>query len=156
MVVRVEARARAAKEAEVSLLREEKTRKELRVEKESFNAGLISLVTIVSAFWVGLLMWINIRQRRSEIAILKAIGWSNYRVFVLVLLKAFVMGIIGGICGVLLGLAIVNFRNYEINYDYQLMVLVVSASVFISIISSWLPALSAVTMDPASILQEDI
>jgi ABC-type lipoprotein release transport system permease subunit len=36
------------------------------------------------------------------------------------------------------------------------MVLVVSASIFISIISSWLPALSAVTMDPASILQEDI
>ena len=156
MVVRVEARARAAKEAEVSLLREEKTRKELRIEKENFNAGLISVVTVISAFWVGLLMWINIRQRRSEIAILKAIGWSNSRVFVLVLLKAFAMGIIGGISGVLLGLAVVKLRNYQINYDYQLMFLVASGSIFISIISSWLPALSAVTMDPASILQEDI
>jgi putative ABC transport system permease protein len=56
------------------------------------------------AAWVMFLMMGNVRERRAEIGILRAIGVSGRRIQSAFLLKALLMGVAGGIVGLVVGL----------------------------------------------------
>jgi ABC-type lipoprotein release transport system permease subunit len=142
MVVRVEERARVAREAEASLQREQASRKKLRAEREHFMAVLIVFVTLVAVIWLGLITWINVRQRRVEIAILRAMGWSNGRIMRLILGKALVLGVLGGFLGGLVG-------------EWSVWGITILGAVGLALLASWIPALLATAIDPASVLQEE-
>jgi len=158
MVVRVEERARAAREAEASLARERQARARLHEGREAFNATLIPLVSVVAVVWLGLITWLNVRHRRGEIAILRAIGWTDRRVFGLIIGKAVLIGLIGGILGCVGGVGLVALRRQsavEFSYDAGLLVVSVLGAVLLAVLASWVPATLAARTDPAVVLQEE-
>ena len=62
-------------------------------------------MTIVAAGWmVGLLSLANVRQRRQELGILRALGMRSNQVFRMLLAKPAVIGVVGSFAGYLLGL----------------------------------------------------
>ena len=61
------------------------------------------MVVLACALWVGLLAWANVRERRTEIGLLRALGKSSLRIASLFLGKATLLGFCGGLTGCLLG-----------------------------------------------------
>ena len=73
-VTRAEARQRAADEAKASSQREQESRDKLRGEREALAAVLVPVVLVGSGIWIGLLALANVRDRRGEIGLLRALG----------------------------------------------------------------------------------
>src|SRR6266508_2556062 len=69
-------------------------------------ASLLNTVGMAVAFTILLVtantMSMAIRERRTEIAVLKTLGFSGGRVMSLVIVEALALGVIGGLVGVLL------------------------------------------------------
>jgi ABC-type lipoprotein release transport system permease subunit len=69
--------------------------------------GQISLLAIVIG-GVGMLntMLMSVLERTREIGVLRSLGWRRRQVIGTILQEALVLGIVGGICGIALGVAI--------------------------------------------------
>ncbi|NLP12212.1 FtsX-like permease family protein [bacterium] len=159
VVTRAEARDRAKEEAAASMAAEIANRKKLRSELERFSSLLTPLVFVVSAVWLTSLFFINVRDRRSEVGLLRACGASDRKVMSLFLIKALMMGIIGALFGYLLGALIAVMRNPDgrlidvINIPFFILAMLTAMT--LSLIASWIPALCAARQDPALILREE-
>jgi putative ABC transport system permease protein len=101
----------------------------------------------------GNTMAISIRERTGELAVLKAIGYSDRFVLFFVLAESLVIALIGGLMG--LGLAILAIPVVGANLNGMLPPLLLSASalslgvvlaVFVGIASGLLPGISAMRM----------
>jgi hypothetical protein len=119
------------------------------------------LVIIASAAFVALMLWNNVRERRQEIAVLRAIGKGAGIVATLFLGKAVVLGVLGGVFGCLIGYAAartlgVLFRISPESYDMPAVLLVSTllGTPLVAVLASYLPTLSAVRQDPAILLQD--
>jgi ABC-type lipoprotein release transport system permease subunit len=120
------------------------------------------LIVLVCAAWVGLLALANVRERRTEIGLLRALGKGSLDIASLFLGKALLLGLLGGLVGCSLGyglarwLALAMFEVAPANFTPQYGVL--AATLFgaplISAMASYLPTLTALTQDPAVVLQE--
>jgi putative ABC transport system permease protein len=159
VVTRAEARARAGREAKEAIESEKVHRQEMRNEQERFAAIYVPSIMGLSVLWIALLFLSNVRERQSEIGILRAIGLKASKILSLFLLKAAVMGLIGAILGILAGLMIsplfgrVNFNETYLNW--QIILLAVALAPFISLLASWIPAFIASQQDPAVILSQE-
>ncbi|MBM78992.1 MAG: hypothetical protein CMJ78_00160 [Planctomycetaceae bacterium] len=172
-LARAEARMRAKKSAQDSLkkakadgeaaIAQEKTsRLEIRKQRENLAALLVPLNLIGCAIWIGFLTFGNVRNRASEIGILRAIGLRSQQILSLFLSKSLIIGIAGGGIGYAIGLFIgvvcgdlpdVNTATSQLFSINLVLASLVLAPVLASI-SSWLPALMAARQDPALVLQE--
>jgi putative ABC transport system permease protein len=158
VLTRAEARDRAAQEAADALAAEVRNRQQLRTEHAEFSAILVPLVLLVSALWIGLVFYTNVRERRSEIGILRALGARSRTILRLFLTKALLMGFAGGTVGYAIGTLVGLSRHTESStsfWDPRLFLLVASSAVVLSLAACWLPAYSAAQQDPAEILREE-
>lgn len=161
-----EALAREKQAGEERLTQEAESRAEIEQRHAGLAAVLVPLVVGASALLIALLSYVNARQRREEIGILRAIGLKAGQIMLVFLSKAVVMGLIGGIIGAVLGLAVLTFQGEsplpvpagEIvrsgPVTSALIVAIVLAPVLAGI-ASWLPGLIAARQDPAVVLQGD-
>ncbi|MCA9023953.1 MAG: FtsX-like permease family protein [Planctomycetaceae bacterium] len=177
-LARAEARGYAKQSAEEALEREKQAGQELldqtvtsREEIETRHAGLASvlvpLVIGASALLIGLLSYVNTRQRREEIGILRAIGLRAQQIMLVLLSKAVMMGLIGGVLGVVLGLGVLAFGGTGVNLPVPVSEVIRSSPVMSALVTamvlapvlaslaSWLPGLIAARQDPAVVLQGD-
>ena len=158
LIARAEVRSKAARQADADLKRTQAARVTLRVRRRAFGAALIPLVVIVSAVWLGLLMWDNVRRRRGEIGILRALGLTGGKVLALFLGKALLIGIAGAVVGFVGGLvvsaAMVGGAALGALGPVLLLVSVATAAV-LSLVASWVPAQVAAGTDPAVVLQKE-
>ncbi|MCA9123062.1 MAG: FtsX-like permease family protein [Planctomycetaceae bacterium] len=131
-------------------------------------AGLLSSVTsvvtplivFVCALWVGLLAWANVRERRAEIGLLRAIGKRSGSIATLFLGKAMLLGLASGVVGCLLGyfaarwLATSVFEVTVESFTPSLLasVCAILGTPLIAAMASYLPTLAAVNQDPAVVL----
>jgi len=159
VITRTEARDRAAQEAEQSLRAEKEPRRQMREEQERFAAIVVPAVIGFSMLWIALMFLMNVRERRSEIAILRAVGVNKHKILILFLLKALLMGISGSLIGILLAYAFCLVRYTRlidpIHLNWQTILLVVILAPLISVLASWLPAFMASQQDPAVVLSEE-
>ena len=58
---------------------------------QSLLSVLLPLVVLVAAIIVGVVTWVNVRERRSEIGLLRALGKRSSQIAALLLLKAVVI-----------------------------------------------------------------
>ena len=128
---------------------------------------LVPLVLIGCALWIGFLAFGNVRQRNSEIGILRAIGLSSNQVLAIFLIKAGLIGLIGGVVGTAVGVLIgIQFgglppsgdtwqRIFETGAVFMTVVLAPLLAPIFSAIASWLPAQMAAGRDPAIVLQAE-
>lgn len=115
-LTRAEARAQAKRSAEQALVaereaaaetlaREREARATLERQRRRMAALVLPAVVLAAAAAVGFLAYANVRQRREEIGILRALGLSGRQIFGVFLGKAVLCGLVGGGIGVLAGLA---------------------------------------------------
>jgi ABC-type lipoprotein release transport system permease subunit len=159
VVTRAEARARAGREAREAIESEKIHRQEMRNEQERFAAIYVPSIMGLSVLWIALLFMSNVRDRQSEIGILRAIGLKASKILSLFLLKAVVMGLMGALLGILAGLMIsplygnVDFKEAYLNW--QIILLAIVLAPLISLLASWIPAFIASQQDPAVILSQE-
>ncbi|HOX37565.1 MAG TPA: FtsX-like permease family protein [Candidatus Brocadiia bacterium] len=137
-------------------------RAETRAMMEKYAAFFAPLVLIVCAAWIGVLALLNVRERRVEIGVLRAIGSGTGRIAVLFLGKAALIGALGGALGFALGTGlalrygpeIFRLTAAKITPIYDLLWWSLAASPFVAALSSAIPTMIAVTQDPAATLTE--
>jgi len=165
-LARAEARTRVGREARAAIEREKQHRSELRSEREFFAAVLVPLVMAACAVWVGLLGLNNVRERRAEIGILRAMGFRARQIMVLFLSKSLIMGLIGGLLGVFIGVIfgsgigrVLEGNMKEITAGWGLLnpglvLLALVAAPVLTVVASWIPAMIAAGQDPVVVLRE--
>ena len=157
---RAKVRAKAAQEADEALARETATRQDLRGKRAGFAALWIPTLVVVSALWLGVLTWINVLHRRSEIGILGAMGVPSRCVLRLFMAKAAIVGAVGAVLGVCAGIGLTAAcvgigAAKPAGSDLLLFGAYVLAAAIMSLAASWIPALAAAQMDPAAVLREE-
>ena len=138
---------------------------QLQSERESLTAWLVPLVMLGSILWVAFLMLGNARIRRSEIGILRALGYRTPAIMGLFLLRAVGMGIAGAILGIIVGTLIgglwgrldgippENLAFFPLNSALVLPILITAP--LLACVATWIPALIAAQQDPADVLRQD-
>jgi hypothetical protein len=163
-VARAEARWRAENEKVRALKAEEESAARQKRERETLAATVLPLVIAAAAVWVGFLAWSNVRERRPEIGILRAMGWRGSQIMGLFLMRAVLVGLIGGGVGFLLGAvaalgyggtlpavegAVAGWSAVHLGLFACTAVL----APIVSAVAGWIPAQLAALQDPAAILR---
>ena len=169
---RAEARNRAVAQAEASLAaaraRGEEAAaslvqhdREVRGLLEMLAAVAVPVALLGAGLWIALSMWSNVRQRRAEIAVLRAIGVRSRTVLAVFLAKAVVVGVVGGAVGLAMGVAgaaawgEVRGIAWRGELPWPTMLVTVALTPVVCLLAAWLPALAAARQDPASVLSEE-
>jgi ABC-type lipoprotein release transport system permease subunit len=156
-LTRAEARNRAAAEARASVVRVQRARAELRSQREEFGAVLVPLVLLGCVVSVGVLALTNVRDRATEIGILRALGLGSGRLLGLFLGRALLLGLVGASLGYGAGVLVGMLWSEESAswlFDPVLLLLVVASAPLVCGLASWVPALLAARQDPAVVLRE--
>lgn len=140
-----------------------KARESQRLMLEGYFALVMPIVIIVCAVWIGTLAMVNTRERKNEIGIMRALGYGSGRIAALFLGKAVVIGLIGAAFGFALGTwiamtygpGIFKITAKSLAPNYQLLWFALAAAPPFAALSSFIPAMVAVTDDPAVTLREE-
>ncbi len=173
-LARAEARNRAAaegarmveqakREAGKALAQERAARARLRADLDRFASILVPLVLLAATLWTALLAFDNVRRRRSEIGILRAMGVSSRRVGFLFLARALFVGILGAVTGYAAGTALaLAFSQAPPEpgsgpgfFQWGLLLGILLGAPLLSALAGLAPAASAARTDPALVLRED-
>jgi hypothetical protein len=126
-------------------------------------AGVITpIVVLACAIWVGLLALANVRERRTEIGLLRALGRGSGTIALLFLGKAVLLGLLGGAIGFvlgswvaqLLGTRVLEVAAARFGVHYHVLWAALLGAPLLSAVASYLPTLSAIMQDPAAVLQD--
>ena len=128
---------------------------------KKFSVGLSVIVLLIGGLIVFTNMMASVNERKREIGIFRAIGFRKSHVIKIVFFEAFIVGLIGGGAGYLLGLGVstvlgpilTGIKGGRISVDPVLGVGVVLLSVAMGILSSIYPAIHASKMDPTRALR---
>ncbi len=125
---------------------------------EGVTNYVIPLIVLVCVIWIGLLAWSNVRERRAEIGLLRALGRNTSHIIVLFLGKAVLIGILGGIIGCAVGAGLASqlagtslFDGSLSNFrpDTGILLATVLGAPLLAAMASYLPTLLAIRQDPA-------
>ena len=126
---------------------------------DKISWGILLIVLLVGGLSIGNYMWGNVTQRKREIGILRMLGARRARIIGLLLMKAVVLGVLGGLLGYGLGtLAVVVLGPQTLGLDVRALPGWLGTSILLSvtvaIIGSLLPAWLASRFDPSANMQE--
>jgi len=132
-----------------------------RAMAERYFAFIVPVVVIVSMAWIGLLALINVRERRQEIGIMRALGYGSGRIAQLFLGRAVAIGFLGALVGfaagtglaLKLGPEIFRVTVRAIRPSFGLLYGALIASPSFCALSALVPTTVAVTQDPAHTLR---
>ncbi|QDT97862.1 ABC transporter permease [Gimesia aquarii] len=161
-LARAEARNQAHASAVAAFKQEETNRLQMIKRHADFAAVLVPLVVLGCGAWIGFLSLENVRRRSTEIGVLRALGLRSVQVFGIFIIKAFVIGLVGALIGYFVGYGIgVTWGNLpasvnpeEVLFSGRWLLLSLVFAPILASLSSWVPALLATRVDPATILQE--
>jgi len=165
-LARAEARVKVGQEAKAAIEREKRHRAKMRSEREFFAAVLVPLVMVACAVWIGLLAFNNVRDRKTEIGIQRAMGFRARQIMFLFLSKFLIMGLLGGALGIFAGLGFGKWLGLTLEEDIGgtaagelfnpgLLLLALIIAPVLTVISGWLPTIMATRQDPADVLREE-
>jgi len=119
-----------------------------------FNV-LAPLVVLICTMWIGLLAWNNVRERQPEIGILRALGKGSGSIAALLLGKAALLGLLGGLIGCGLGYLIAaGFGSQAMQTALLWLVVTVVGAPLVALLATYLPAVFAMRQDPAIVLRD--
>ncbi|MBI2927564.1 MAG: FtsX-like permease family protein [Verrucomicrobia bacterium] len=156
--------AKALPEAKVIQLRAiADARARQRQTAEKYFAFVTPLLLVVCAAWIGVLAVLNVRERKMEIGVLRALGYGSGKIAALFLAKAAVLGVIGAALGYATGSAlalqfgpeIFKVTARAIKAEPVLLAWALVAAPAFAALASFIPAMLAVTQDPAVTLREE-
>ncbi|MEA3366673.1 MAG: FtsX-like permease family protein [Planctomycetota bacterium] len=168
--IRRATRASAGERAGEFLELGEAGRRSLRSERQALATWVVPLVVVGCIVWVGLMALGNVRARRAEIGILRAIGVRGGQVVGIFLGRAVMVGLIGAVVGYAVGFALAAVwdgreageglvasgpAGAAALFGPGLLVGVLLLAPILSAAASLVPALLAAQEDPAMILREE-
>ena len=155
-LARAESRNIAAMTAKTQLEAKKAERKALRAEREKLAAWLLPVATVVSLVWICLLTYINVRERYSEIGVLRAVGVKGRTILGVFLIRAIFAGFIGGVLGIVAA-ALLNQSDYPLTglLSIREIFFALLLAPVLAALAAWLPAFAAAQQDPVDILRHD-
>ena len=134
-----------------------------RQSSENVTAFAVPMTLLAAALWVGTLSILNVRQRRSEIGLWRALGSDSGFIATLFLGKAALLGLIGGTVGYFVGTTValqfgphlfpVTAASLQANFQLFPKALLLTSA--FAALAAFLPAMIAVAQDPAGTLRAD-
>ncbi len=123
------------------------------------------LAVIVSLFMISIIMYISVQDRTKEIGILRSMGARRLDITNIFNAETALLGFLSGILGIIIGYAIVPLANYILNSYLGISglispiwwhsILLVLASVVLTVISGLAPAVLASKKDPVVALRTE-
>lgn len=137
-----------------------------RVLRETLAAWLVPLIVLGSMLWIGLLALANVRERRTEIGIWRALGFSTGQLLRVFLLKAAVLGVTGAQLGYAVGHVTglvwsvwdgipLSRADWVRRMDPLFLGVILLGAPMPASLASWIPSLLAAQQDPAAVLREE-
>ena len=165
VIAREEARTQVSKEASMTLQKEKEGMENIDRERKNLVSILIPLIIFACALWVAFMGFINVRSRREEIGILRAVGVSSKIIFMLFTFKHILIGLIGGISGLIIsGILTFAFTSsmpsiqtglFTASLTLKLASVSVIGGTLLTIAAGWIPSMIASGQDPAEVLREE-
>ena len=138
-------------------------RQKQRAAMEGYLAFIMLFVVIACGAWIAALMTINVRDRQREIGIMRALGYGSGKITMLFLGKAVTIGLFAAAIGFLIGTALaLNFgpdifkvTAKAMRAEYALLSWSLVVAPLFACVCSFIPAMVAVTYDPAVTLRSE-
>lgn len=163
VVARSEARYRVRDEIAAALEKEKQNVATLKSERAQLASLVVPGTVLACGIWIFLMALGNVRTRRSEVAVLRAIGYRAGHVLSLLLFRSLAGGVLGAALGCAVGLAIAGYMSTSLHVplvgaegmlSWELVIGSVAIGSLLGVAAGWLPALIASQQDPANILKE--
>jgi putative ABC transport system permease protein len=161
VLAKIHAYVKVEDEGKAAIERERENMARLRKTWMRFATILGPLVMVISVVWIALLAAGNVRRRRMEIGILRALGFRSRQILYIFLSRAVAMGLLGGLLGFLFGsllaggcLEPIGEDSYQWMFTFQIFGLALFVAVVVTVAASWTPAMRAARLDPAVTLRE--
>ena len=137
-------------------------REKQRKMTDTYFSFLFPVVLIICALLLGSVVLTNVKERTHEIGIMRAIGFSGWRISKQFFLRAFIMGLIGALIGFALGTLlsyqlgpnIFKVAKTFISPNYNLLLWAILIGPLFAAMVSVLPVLWFVNQDSAQLLKE--
>lgn len=138
-------------------------RENQRAMVEGFFAWTVPALIVACGVCIGMLFFLNTRDRRDEIGVLRALGNPSWRIAALFLGKAALLAVVAAGLGFALGTMVsltigpdlFKLTVKNLKPDYGLLIGALWMAPAFTIISSFVPAMLAVVEDPASTLTRE-
>ncbi len=126
-----------------------------------FSLGISGVVLFIGSLIVFTTMMASVNERTREIGIFRAIGFRKRHIVQVILLEAFLIGLLAGLLGYGAGVGFSRLTlpfflqtpGVGIPWDYLMVLLATGLSVFLALAASAYPALRAAQMDPTEALR---
>jgi putative ABC transport system permease protein len=120
-------------------------------------SGIASISLIVGGIGIMNMMLTSVTERTMEIGMKKAIGAKPGQIQIQFLIEAFLLSMIGGIVGIILGIALsailCQVMGTTFTISYSAIVLGVGFSAAVGILFGWSPARKASKLNPIDALR---
>ena len=129
---------------------------------DKYFAFLFPILLIICGLWLGSVTMTNVKERTPEIGIMRAIGFTSWKISKQFFLRALLIGFIGAVLGFVLG-TLISFQvgpkifkvtTIAITPDYTLLYWAILIGPLFAAMASLLPVLWAVNRDSAELLKE--
>jgi putative ABC transport system permease protein len=126
----------------------------------SLSLIFIAIIALIGGATIANYMYANVYERRREIGTLMALGAGSRVVLSMFLLKALLLGLVGGASGYVAGTAIAvalgpRLAHVPVLPMPILLLWALGISVALSLLASFFPARRAARLDPCAALQEN-
>ncbi|MCJ7673233.1 MAG: ABC transporter permease, partial [Acidimicrobiia bacterium] len=125
------------------------------LQQTALFAGILALA--VGGIGIANVMSISVIQRSTEIGIRRALGHTRSTIGIQFLLEALFIGILGGVAGVMIGVAVVHLvsalAGWIVVIDYGRMPLWIGLAVAVSVVAGLYPSLKAARLEPLETLR---
>jgi FtsX-like permease family protein len=116
------------------------------------NLLMFSLVLLAATILVAQTAYVSVRRRRSELAVLRAIGWPPWRVALLIELEMVILGLGVGAVGLAVGLLVTGLAH--LGPTAWTVVGVVPLSLLVALLAGVIPAVNTMRGSTISVMSK--
>jgi len=138
-------------------------REKQRIMVEKYGSYLLLLILLSTGLWIGILAMNNVKARRHEIGILKALGYPSGTVAGVFLIKYLLIALAGAVFGFLAGTWLsleTGSEIFRVTADgispvYSLLLWALLLTPAFMAISTFIPFITAINQEPFKTLREE-